>query len=71
MITLGISSYEMVKINEKIFEMKQNVDHNDGRIVALNKLTKYNSGQIQDLINVQVHTNEILTKNEITTVKKY
>ena len=69
MVTLGLTSYEMTKINEKIVEIKQNVDHNEGKIVALNKITKYNSGQITSLRNVQVHTNEILSKMKSQLLK--
>merc|ERR1712055_1041367 len=69
MVTLGLTSYEMTKINEKIAEIKQNVDHNEGNIVALNKITKYNSGQINSLRNIQIHTNEILSKMKVQLLK--
>ena len=61
MVTLGLTTYEIDKINDKIAEMKQNIDHNEGNIEILNKITKYNSGQINSLRNIQIHTNEILS----------
>merc|ERR1711895_89297 len=46
MVTLGLTTYELNKINEKIAEIKHNKDHNEGSIETLNKITNYNSGQI-------------------------
>ena len=60
MVTLGLTTYEISKISEKINEMKQNLDHNEGKIEVLNKVTKYNTGQINTLRDIQVQTGEIL-----------
>ena len=57
MVTLGLTTYELNKINYKIAEIKHNIDHNEGSIETLNKITKYNSGQINSLRNIQIHTN--------------
>merc|ERR1712055_675908 len=65
MVTLGLTTYELNKINEKIAEIKHNIDHNEGSIETLNKITKYNSGQINSLRNIQIHTNEILSKMKV------
>merc|ERR1712239_31450 len=36
MVTLGLTTYELHKINEKIAEIKHNLDHNEGSIETLN-----------------------------------
>merc|ERR1712239_36383 len=69
MVTLGLTTYELNKINEKIAEIKHNLDHNEGSIETLNKITKYNSGQINSLRNIQIHTNEILSKMKLQFLK--
>ena len=69
MVTLGLTTYELNKINEKIAEIKHNIDHNEGSIETLNKITKYNSGQINSLRNIQIHTNEILSKMKVQLLK--
>ena len=35
----------------------------------MNKITKYNSGQINSLRNIQIHTNEILSKMKLQLLK--
>merc|ERR1712120_57278 len=69
MVTLGLTTYELNKINEKIAEIKHNIDHNEGNIETLNKITNYNSGQINNLKNIQIHTNEILSKIKVQLLK--
>merc|ERR1712082_538943 len=62
MVTFGLTTYELSKINENIAEIKLKIDHNEGNIKKLNTITKYNSGQINNLRNIQIHTNDILSK---------
>merc|ERR1711895_182432 len=69
MVTLGLTTYELNKVNEKIAEIKNNIDHNEGSIEALNKITTHNSGQINSLRNIQIHTNEILSKIKVQLLK--
>ena len=69
MVLLGLTTYEVNKINNKITEIKHNIDHNEGNIQTLNKITKYNSGQINSLRNIQIHTNEILSKMKLQLLK--
>ena len=69
MVTLGLTQYEIAKIREKIAVMKQNIDHNEGNINILNKITKYNSGQINNLRDIQIHTDEILSKVKLQLLK--
>ena len=62
MVTLGLTTYELNKINNKITEIKHSIEHNEGSIETLNKITKYNSRKINSLRDMQIHTDILISK---------
>ena len=60
LVSFGLTSYELVKVNERISEIKSSMTHNENSIEILNSITRYNSKQISELVRVQSHTNSVL-----------
>ena len=50
-------------------EIEHNIDHYEGSIKSIGSVTKYNSGQINSLRNIQIHTDEILSKVKLQLLK--
>ena len=69
LVTFGLSSFELNKINAKIADIKFNMEHSEGTIETIKQITKYNSKQIENLKNIQVHTTEILSKLKLQLLK--
>ena len=60
LVSFGLTSYELVKVNEKISEIRESMTHNENSIEILNSVTRYNSKQLNELVRVQSHTNIVL-----------
>ena len=59
-ISLGFSTYELSRINNKLGDIKQKLGNNERKIEIINKAIKYNSIQLETLRDLTVHTGEIL-----------
>ena len=69
MVTFGLTEYEIMKIQEKMNEMKGKVDHNEGQIKILSQVMKYNSKKLKAFRDTQIHTNEILSNVAVQLTK--
>ena len=64
-VSLGLTTYELNAINNKIAEIKNKMNSNEGNIETLTKITKYNTREMNRLKNLQIHNNELFRKIKI------
>ena len=60
LLSFGLTSLEVMKVNEKVEDMKERMSVNENSIKVLNSVTSYNSAHINELIRVQSQTNLVL-----------
>ena len=60
LVGLGLTTYEIGRVNNKIAQMKKVTDSDHGKLLSMSSVVSFNSKQILQLNNLQVHTSEVL-----------